>query len=270
MDNKKNKLSASPFRLQTSTFRLLTSGFWLLTSYFLLLTSSAQTLSAADIVSKADAQSRQQTTYAEMTMQIVRPKYTREISLKSWSKGDKLALIKITAPAKDVGSGYLKINKELWNWLPNIDRLVKMSASVMGQSWMGSDFTNDDMVRQSSMVTDYKPKLLNNETLRGFDCYKIELIPLPNAAVVWGKVLIWIDTKEFLIIKTENYDEDMLLAQTMDNYDFKTFTGKMMPTRIEIIPADKPGQKTVVTIQKAEYNKPIEDGFFSQQNLKKQ
>jgi outer membrane lipoprotein-sorting protein len=261
MNIQKNNRLASFFRL---------SAFCLLLSAFSLLPTQAQSLSATDIVAKADAQSRQQTSYTEMTMQIVRPKYTRDISMKSWTKGDKLALIKITAPAKDAGSGYLKISKELWNWLPGIDRLIKMSASVMGQSWMGSDFTNDDMVRQSSMVNDYKHNLLSSENLRNFDCYKIELIPLPNAAVVWGKVIIWIDKKDFFIIKIENYDEDMKLAQTMDNYDFKNFSGKTMPARMEIVPADKTGQKTVVTIQKAEYNKPIEDSFFSQQNLKKQ
>jgi len=254
------------FHLPFPVFRLLFTVFCLLSPVSRLL---SQPLPATEIISKADAQSRQQSSYVEMTMQVVRPKYTREISLKSWTKGDKLALIKITAPAKDAGSGYLKINKELWNWLPGIDRLIKMSASVMGQSWMGSDFTNDDMVRQSSMVNDYTPKLLGSETLRGFECYKVELIPLANAAVVWGKVIVWVSKKDFLIIKIENYDEDLLLAQTMDNYDFKNFNGKTMPSRMEITPADKPGQKTVLTIQKAEYNKPIEDGFFSQQNLRK-
>jgi len=241
---------------------------FLLSAFCFFHTASAQT--AEEIVKRADAQSRQESSYTEMTMQIVRPKYTREISLKSWTKGDKLALIKITAPAKDAGSGYLKINKELWNWLPSIDRLIKMSASVMGQSWMGSDFTNDDMVRQSSIVTDYTPKLLGNETLREFDCFKIELTPLANAAVVWGKVVIWVSKKDFLIVKTDSYDEDMMLAQTMDSYDFKNFNGKTMPGRMEIIPAEKPGQKTVITLQKAEYNKPLDDSFFSQQNLKKQ
>ena len=229
----------------------------------------AQSLSATDIVAKADRQSRGQSSYSEMTMTIVRPKYQRDISMKAWSKGDSLALIKITAPAKDAGSGFLKIHKDLWNWLPSIDRMIKMSSSVMGQSWMGSDFTNDDMVQESSIVKDYKPKILGNENLRNFNCYKIELIPNPNAAVVWGKVIVWIDQDNFYIIRSESYDENMVLAQTMDNYDFKSFTGRTAPSRIEVVPADKPGQKTVVTIQSATYNQPIDNSFFSQQNLKK-
>jgi outer membrane lipoprotein-sorting protein len=204
----------------------------------------------------------------EMTMQIVRPKYTREISMKSWTKGDNLALVKITAPAKDAGQGYLKINKDLWNWLPSIDRLVKMSASVMGQSWMGSDFTNDDMVRQSSTVNDYTHKIVAEEQIREFLCWKIELTPKANAAVVWGKVMMWIDMNGFDIIKTQNYDEDNILVQTLENYDFKTFGDRKMPSRMEMMPADKSGQKTIITVSKAQYNQPVNDNFFSQQNLK--
>jgi outer membrane lipoprotein-sorting protein len=203
-----------------------------------------------------------------MTMQIVRPKYTREISMKSWTKGTNLALVKITAPAKDAGQGYLKINNDLWNWLPTIDRLVKMSASVMGQSWMGSDFTNDDMVRQSSIVTDYTQKIMAEEQVREFNCWKIELTPKPNAAVVWGKVIMWIDKSGFDVIKAQYFDEDNILVQTMENFDFKMFGDRKMPSRMEMTPADKTGQKTVVTVSKAQYNQPINDNFFTQQNLK--
>ena len=238
-----------------------------LITFGLCFVLSAQTPSALDIVTKADAKMRGNTSYMEMTMQIVRPKYTREISMKSWSKGDNLALVKITAPAKDAGQGFLKISKDLWNWQPSIDRLVKMSASVMGQSWMGSDFTNDDMVRQSSIVTDYTHKMVTEEQTREFNCWKIELTPKPNAAVVWGKIITWID-KNYNIIKTQYFDEDNLLVQTMENFDFKTFGDRQMPSRMEMTPADKTSQKTVIIVSKAQYNQPINDNFFSQQNLK--
>ena len=233
----------------------------------LSLALTAQTPSALDIVTKADAKMRGNSSYMEMTMTIVRPAWQRSISMKSWSKGDHLALVKITAPAKDAGQGYLKINKDLWNWLPSIDRLVKMSSSVMGQSWMGSDFTNDDMVRESSIVKDYTPKIIAEEQVREFSCWKIELTPKPDAAVVWGKIMSWID-KSFNIIKAQYYDEDDRLVQTMENFDFKTFGDRQAPSRMEMTPADKTGQKTVVTVMKAEYNQPINDNFFSQQNLK--
>jgi outer membrane lipoprotein-sorting protein len=233
----------------------------------LSITLSGQTLSALEIVKKADSKMRGESSHSEMTMTIVRPTWQRSISMKVWTKGTDFALIKITDPAKDKGSGFLKRNKELWNWVPSIDRMIKMSSSVMGQSWMGSDFTNDDMVRESSMVTDYTQKILGEEEVRGFHCYKIELMPLPDASVVWGKVIVWIDKETFNFIRTQNMDEDFQLAQTMENYDFKQFGDRLLPSRMEMTPADK-NQKTVIITSKAQYNLPIQDIFFSQQNLK--
>jgi len=229
---------------------------------------SGQTLSALEIVTRADSKSRGESSNSEMTMTIVRPTWQRSISMKVWSKGTDFALIKITEPAKDKGSGFLKRSKELWNWVPAIDRMIKMSSSVMGQSWMGSDFTNDDMVRESSMVKDYTQKLLGEEEVRGINCYQIELMPLPDAPVVWGKVIVWIDKETFIFIRQENMDENFELAQTMENFDFKQFGDRLLPSRMEMTPADKTGQKTVITISKAQYNIPMEESFFSQQNLK--
>jgi len=228
----------------------------------------AQTLSALDIVKKADSKMRGESSYSEMTMTVVRPAWQRSISMKAWTKGTTFALIKVTAPAKDKGTGFLKRDKELWNWVPSIDRLIKMSASVMGQSWMGSDFTNDDMVRESSMVTDYTQKIAGEEDVRDFHCYKIELTPLPNAAVVWGKVITWIEKGTFNIIRTQNLDENFELVQTMENYDFKQFGDRLLPSRMEMTPASGKGQKTVITVSKAQYNIPMQESFFSQQNLK--
>jgi hypothetical protein len=239
-----------------------------LLGFSLSVTLSAQTLSALDIVKKADSKMRGESSYSEMTMTIVRPTWQRSISMKVWTKGTDFALIKITAPAKDKGTGFVKRDKELWNWVPSIDRLIKMSASVMGQSWMGSDFTNDDMVRESSMVTDYTQKIAGEEAVREFDCYKIELTPLPNAAVVWGKVITWIEKGTFNIIKSQNLDESFELVQTMENYDFKQFGDRLLPSRMEMMPASGKGQKTVITISKAQYNIPMQESFFSQQNLK--
>ena len=231
------------------------------------ITATAQP-SAKDIVTRADAKMRGESSYQEITMEIVRPKWQRTISMKVWSKGRDYALIKITAPAKDKDAGYLKRKNELWNWRPSIDRMIKMSSSVMGQSWMDSDFTNDDMVRESSIVFDYSHRLLGEEKIREFNCYKIELIPLENAAVVWGKVIVWIDKTGYNIVRSENYDEAMELAQTSEGFDLKTFGDRSILTRTELTPADKKGFKTIMVVDKAQFNQPIADTFFSQQNLK--
>jgi len=247
-----------------------------LLKYFLvaicLLTAAnagAQTLSATDIVKRADENRRGKSSYSEVKMTIVRPTWTREIGIKSWAKGTEYSLTLITAPAKDKGQAFLKRQKDLWNWQPSISRMIKMSSSVMGQSWMGSDFTNDDMVRESSVVNDYTHKLEKTEKVREFDCYKIILTPKENAAVVWGKVITWISTTDFVEIKSEFYDEDGELVNTMNAYDIKTYGKRRLASRMEIIPADKPNQKTVMTVEKYDFDIAIEDSFFSQQNMQK-
>lgn len=222
-----------------------------------------------EIVAKADAKLRGKTSQAEIKMTIVRPKWTRELQLKSWSKGDELALILITAPARDKGAAFLKRGKEIWNWQPTIDRTVKLPPSMMSQSWMGSDFTNDDLVQQSSVVEDFTHKLLGIEKIEGRDCYKIEMIPKENAAIVWGKVISWIDKAEFMELKGEFYDEDGYLINTMYGKNIKTLGGKLLPARLEMIPADQPGQKTIIEYLSLSFDKPMDDNFFSLQNLKK-
>ena len=205
----------------------------------------------------------------EMSMTIVRPKWERTISMKSWSKGDDYFMIYITAPAKEEGQVFLKVGKEMWNYVPTISRMIKIPPSMMMQSWMGSDFTNDDLVKQSSIVVDYDHHLLGKETIRGKECYKLELIPHEDAAVVWGKIISWITTDGFDLWKSEYYDEDGELQNTENAYDIKQMGDRNIPTRMEIIPADEEGKKTVLNILNTTFNEPIDDSFFSKQNMKK-
>jgi len=239
-------------------------GFCLLTA----ANAGAQTLSATEIIKKAENNSRGKQLYSEIKMTIVRPTWQREISLKSWSKGTTYSLAVVTAPAKEKGQAFLKRGKDLWNWVPSIGRMIKMSSSVMGQSWMGSDFTNDDLMRESSTLNDYTHALNGNEKVREFDCYKITLTPKETAAVVWGKVIMWIDKKDFIEIKTEFYDEDNVLINTFNSYDIKQYGSRKLPSRMEVVPADKPNQKTIMTIIKYDFDTQIVDTFFSQQNMK--
>ena len=231
--------------------------------------TEAQTLSATEIVKRADDNRRGKSSFSEITMTIVRPTWTREIGIKSWSKGTEYSLALITSPAKEKGQAFLKRSKDLWNWQPSIGRMIKMSSSVMGQSWMGSDFTNDDVVRESSTVNDYTHRLETREKVREFECYKVLLTPKDNAAVVWGKVLMWVSTTDFVEIKTEFYDEDSELINTFNGYDIKTYGSRKLASRMEVVPASKPNQKTVMTVEKYDFDIAIDDGFFSQQNMQR-
>jgi outer membrane lipoprotein-sorting protein len=224
---------------------------------------------ALEIIKKADAKLRGKSSQSSMTMKIVRPKYTRTMKLKSWSKGNDYAMMLVTYPARDKGTTTLKRKKEMWSYQPRVNRVIKMPPSMMMQSWMGSDITNDDLVRQSSIVRDYKHKKLGKEKVEGRMCYKLELTPKPDAPVVWGKIRMWIDTKEFMQMKTKFYDEDGYLVNTMKGKKVKKFGSKTLPSVMEIIPADEKGHKTVLTYNTLKFNVALKDSFFSKQNMKK-
>lgn len=224
---------------------------------------------ALEIIKKADEKQKGITSKGELKMTIVRPTWTREMTMKSWSKGDDFSMILVTSPVRDKGSAFLKREKEMWNWQPTIDRVIKLPPSMMSQSWMGSDFTNDDLVKQSSIVVDYDHKLLGKEEIEDYECYKLELIPHDDAAVVWGKIIIWISTKEYMQLKTEFYDEDDYLINTILGKNIKTMGGKLLPATMEVIPADEEGHKTVIDQLSLIFDEPIKDSFFSVQSMKR-
>ena len=225
--------------------------------------------SAKEVIRISDEKVRGNTSESIMKMTIVRPSWQREMTMKSWSKGNELAIILVTAPARDKGIGFLKRDKELWNWQPTINRIIKMPPSMMMQSWMGSDFTNDDLVRESSILNDYTHSFLKEEIVDGRNCYTIELMPKEDAPVVWGKIITWIDKKDYLQMKSEMYDEEGYLVNTMYGKNIKSLGGKILPSILEIIPAEEEGNKTIVEYVELEFDKPIDDSFFSTKNLKR-
>ncbi len=228
----------------------------------------AQELTAKEIVQKANDKVNGKTSKGIMKMTIVRPDWSREVEMKLWSKGTDYYIIYITAPVKDKGQVFLKRLNEMWNWMPTISRMIKIPPSMMGQSWMGSDFTNDDLVKMNSIVDDYDHSILGSEEVGGYDCYKIQLIPKPEAAVVWGKIIMWISKKEFYEMKAEYFDEDGNVVNKMTASDIKQFGDRTLPAKMVMVPVDKPGNKTIMETIEMEFNAPIDDGFFSQQNMK--
>lgn len=224
---------------------------------------------AREIIKKADEKMQgEETSQSTMTMTIVRPTWQRVITFKSWTKGRDHTMALVTAPAKEEGQTFLKRETEMWNWNPTINRLIKLPPSMMSQGWMGSDFSNDDLLKESSIVVDYEHTIIGEEEIDGWNCYKIELIPLEDAAVVWGKIIKWISIEEFLQLKSEFYDEDDYLIKTELSYDIKTMDGRIIPSKFELIPEEDEGHKTIVVMDEIKFNKPISDSFFSQQNMK--
>jgi outer membrane lipoprotein-sorting protein len=239
----------------------------LIIGMFLPLFAFAQ--DAKEIVAKAENLLRgEKTSYSDVQMQIVRPKYTRTLEFKSWAETDGNSMTLITAPAKEKGQSFMKKGNNMWSWNPTIQRLIKMPPSMMSQGWMGSDFTNDDVLKESSLVRDFAHKIVGSETVSDEQCYKIELTTLENADVVWSKILIWISKTDYFEMKIEFYDEDNVLVKTHTSGDIKTFNGRKLPSVMTITPADQPQHKTIVTIKSIKFNIAIDKNFFSQQNMK--
>lgn len=224
---------------------------------------------AEEIVRQAYEKMEGESSRAEITMKIVRPNWDRSVSMKSWSLGEDYSLILITAPARDEGTAFLMRENEIWNWLPDVNRTIKMPPSMMSQSWMGSDFSNNDLVRESSVITDYTYEMLEDDTVDGYDCYVIEMTPKPDAPIVWARVVSYISKDEYLNLRAEYYDEDNTLVREMIGSDVKELGGRLLPTNMEMIPVEEEGNKTVITYQDIEFDIDISERFFSIQNMKR-
>ncbi len=223
---------------------------------------------AHEIVKKAEDKLRGNTSRSEIRVTIVRPRWTREMTLTTWSKGDDYSMILITSPQRDAGQAFLKRGNEIWNWVPSIERVIKMPPSMMMQSWMGTDFTNDDLVKESNKADDYTQRIVGDSVIDGRNCYKIEMIPKPDAAVVWGKVLLWIDKKDYMELRSEFYDEDGFLVNIMVSDRVKMLGGRLLPSRLTMMPLEKPGNKTIMELLDITFDQPIPDDFFTTRNMK--
>jgi len=247
-----------------------TLGLTLLVLFAMALPMLGQDLSPKEIVRKADEKfNGEKTSTSLMAMTIVRPTWERTIEFKNWTGGKEHALTLITAPAKDKGQSFLKRQNEMWSWNPTISRLIKLPPSMMSQGWMGSDYTNDDILKESSVVNDYDHTIIGEEELDGRVCYLIKLVAKEEAAVIWGHQIRWIDKKDFLFLKSELFDEDGYLVRTETGSEIKSMDGRLIPTRIELIPAEEDDQMTIIEIREIEFNREIKDSFFSQQNMKR-
>ena len=247
--------------------RLITSA---LIICMLLIVSPVLAQNATEIVKKADEKwNGEKSSHSKMTMKVIRPTWERTIEFKSWTLDKDYALTLITSPPKEKGQTFLKRKTEMWNWMPTINRMIKLPPSMMADGWMGSDYTNDDILKESSMVVDYTHKITGSETIDGWKCWNIEMTPKEDAAVVWGKVIRWISKEEYMMMKSEYYDEYGDLVKTEFASDVKMMDNRKIPTKIEVVPSDKDNQKTVVIITNIKFNIDINESFFSQQNMKR-
>ena len=229
----------------------------------------AQEMTADEIVRKAEDIMRGSSNIGVMSMHIVNPNWERTLEMKYWEKGKDRSLVKITAPAKEAGTVSLKVDNNMWNYLPSVEKVIKIPPSMMMQSWMGSDFTNDDLVRESSIVDDYDPALLGTESLEQGEAYLLELTAKPEAPVVWGKINIFIRVEDFAPLRYEYFDEDGEMIRVMYMSEIRVIDGRSYPTVWTMEPINEEGKKTIITVHEINFDVPVDDSIFNLSNLKR-
>jgi hypothetical protein len=222
------------------------------------------------IIRRVEKQYWSSSSHGTMRMEVVTRNWRRSLLLEAWSRGDEEFLVRILEPAKDRGVATLKSGEDIWNYLPRVDRTIKIPSSLMGEGWMGSHLTNDDLVKESRVERDYDFSLLERRRVEGETRLVIEAVPRPEAAVVWGRIVYEIGEELLLPRETVYYDEEGRERRRMRFGQVRDLGGKRLPTRVEVTPLDKPGEETVMTYLEMAFDVPLPAGFFSLANLGRQ
>ncbi len=224
---------------------------------------------AEEIISKAENDIKGKSSQAIIEMKITTPDYTRTLKMESWWVGNEKALIVTKAPAKEAGNKTLKIGNEMWSYLRNTETTIKIPPSMMLQSWNGSDFTNDDLVRESNLVKDYNAKIVGSEKIAGNECWKIELDPKPDAPVVWGKIYYWVRKADYLPALQQYYDEKGNMVRYLTYTDVKDFHGKILPSEWIMHNVAKKGHSTEIKMDDIHFDVNIPNRIFSYEELER-
>jgi len=232
-----------------------------------LVALPVQAMEVSELIRHIDKLWRGETSHANMSMTVKTRHYDRTMTMDAWSKGKSYSLVVIREPIKDRGIATLKVKENIWNYLPKINRVTKVPSSMMSGSWMGSHFTNDDLVKESTFEDDYNSKITFEGERDGKQIYELTSLPKPNAAVVWGKVVMFVDQKNLAPYKALYYDEEGILIRTLTFDEIKQIDGRAIPMRMSLQPEDKPNESTVIVYHDIEFGVPLNDAFCSLQSL---
>ncbi len=224
--------------------------------------------SARDIIDRVDRIMRGESSYGVATMEVVTENWERSMTMEVWSLGTEYSLIRITAPNKEAGTATLKAGDDIWNYLPRVDRSIKIPASLMMGAWMGSHFTNDDLVKESRLIEDYDIEIQFEGERDGADVWEFVLTPKPEAAVVWGRITYEVRKDDLMPTWARYYDEDDTLVRTMTFSDYRVMGGRLVPAAMDMLPEDKPGERTSVRYSEIEFDIEIDESFFSLRSLR--
>ena len=222
---------------------------------------------ADEIIRAAVDQWRGVSSRSEMTMVIHRPDWERSMTMRAWTKGDDQALVRVTEPSKDRGNGTLTDKNNMWTFSPKVNRVIKIPSSMMGQSWMGSDFSNKDVAKADDIIDQYTHTLIDTRDADGVKLFEIESVPLEDAAVVWGREVLLI-REDNIVAEHRFYDQDGELVKSLQTLDIGELGGRMVALRQRMQKVDSPDEWTEIQVLDAEYGVDIPDNFFTLSNLR--
>jgi len=232
----------------------------------------AQTTATADvqmILNRIDDLYRSRSSTTEITMTIITPNWQRTLVLRGWTRGQDRMFIRILSPLKEQGVGTLKIGNEMWNYFPKTDKVMKLPPSMMMSSWMGSDFTNDDLVKEYKLADDFTSRLIRPEKVEPGVIY-IESRPKEGLPIIWDKSVTAVREADLIPLWEDFYDERGTLVRSLRFGEVKKFGARSVPSVMEMIPRTKEGYKTVIRYDKLEFDVPLSDEIFSLRNLQSQ
>ncbi len=252
------------------TAGVVATGAILLTMAAYPSTAAAQTSpdEAHEIVRHIDDLLRGESSHGKVRMEVVTERWTRTMEMEMWSLGQEYSLVRVLSPSREAGTATLKVERDIWNYLPRVDRTIKVPGAGMGGSWMGSHFTYDDLVRESSMVDDYEIGVSFEGERNGIEIWEFTLTPLPEAPVVWSRLELEVRKSDRMPLESRYFDDRGELARTMTFSDFRTMDGRLVPTELSMRPEDSPGEHTTLLYEDLEFETDLSASYFSLQRLR--
>jgi outer membrane lipoprotein-sorting protein len=226
-------------------------------------------LSARQILDRVDDLYRGDSSHGQLRMTVTTAHWARTLDIEFWSKGKTESLFRILAPKKEEGTATLRAGNDIWNYLPHVKRVIKLPSSMMSASWMGSHLTNDDLIKESRMADDYSYEVTFDGMRASRSIVELTCRPKPQAAVVWGKVVVVVDRERFLPREIRYFDENQSLARTLTFSDVATLGGRELPATLTVVPAEKPGESTRLHYDTLEFDVHLDDQFFSLRTLQR-
>jgi outer membrane lipoprotein-sorting protein len=242
---------------------------WMIPLAEILGQGNPSRLTPKEIVDQVDRLLRGESSTGTAQMAVVTQRWKRTITMRIWSEGTEKVLIRVLKPEKEAGTTTLKVGTDIWNYLPKIDRTIRIPTSMMMASWMGSHFTNDDLVKESRLIRDFDIQIAYEGEREGIEVYEFRLTPYPEAPVVWGQISYEVRQKDLMPTWAKYYGEDGQLKRTLTFSNYKVMGGRLIPSKLRMVPEDEPEEATEISYLDLEFDIPIPDQTFSLSALRR-